>query len=61
MEVMRSGRPDASRPWAWWKFTVGIERPDDPAEQIRILQELGELRPGELQAFRERARADAIA
>jgi hypothetical protein len=49
------------RPWAWWRFSAGVEEPDDPAERIRIIEERGELRPGELQAFRERARADAVA
>jgi hypothetical protein len=46
-------RPGA-RAWAYWKFEVGEEPPDDDHEPIR-LAELGLLRDDEIAAIAERA------
>ena len=51
-EVMagRQGRCDGRRPWAWWAFEAGEERPEGDREAVR-LAELGELTADELAAF----------
>jgi hypothetical protein len=55
-EVMAGphGRGDGTRPWAWWAFEAGEERPDGDREPVR-LAELGELTAEELAALREEA------
>jgi hypothetical protein len=42
------------RPWAFWKFDLGEDRPEDDAETIR-LAELGLLRDDEVAAIAEAA------
>lgn len=51
VELMRQ-TPPGVRPWAFWVFDRGEDRP--AAEAVR-LAELGELSPGELATFRRRA------
>jgi hypothetical protein len=51
VELM-SRTPAGTRPWAFWVFDRGEDRP--AAEAVR-LAELGELSPAELAAFRRRA------
>lgn len=46
--------PLGSRPWGWWAFEAGEEMPCREVEPLR-LAELGELRPEEVAALRERA------
>jgi hypothetical protein len=66
-QIMREDvGPAGTRPWGWWRFVAGEERPRriwNPetrrsegiaAEAVR-LAELGELRDDELAALRERA------
>jgi hypothetical protein len=47
--------PDCSRPWAYWQFELGEERPRDPAEEIKRPTELGQLSRHELAALAEKA------
>ena len=44
-----------TRPWAWWHFDMGETMPDGDLAEATRLMELGELRPDELAALKERA------
>lgn len=48
------GRCDGWRPWAWWAFEAGEQRPDPDGETVRLAQ-LGELTAEELAVLREEA------
>jgi hypothetical protein len=58
-EVERAGVMDrlrvGSRPWAYWWFELGEDKPRNTAAEAVRLAELGELGAGELAALRERA------
>ena len=43
------------RPWAWWAFDAGEEKPRERAAETIRLAELGELEADEVVALRERA------
>ena len=52
-ELMRDRVYDGRRPWAYWRFELGEERPDRDQEPIR-LAELGLLRDEEIAAITEK-------
>jgi hypothetical protein len=55
-EIMRdSYDPPGTRPWAWWAFEAGEDRPAGSEPEAVRLAELGELGADELAALRERA------
>jgi hypothetical protein len=56
-ELLREERPflSGTRPWGWWRFEAGEERPRPRGDQTVRLAELGELRDEELAKLRERA------
>jgi hypothetical protein len=45
-ELLRQERPLSSgmRPWGWWRFVAGEERPGSNSDEAVRLAELGELR-----------------
>jgi hypothetical protein len=47
--------PVASRPWAWWVFDRGEEKPRSQVAEAVRLAELGQLTDDELAVLRERA------
>jgi hypothetical protein len=47
--------PPCTRPWAFWRFELGEDRPRSRAGEVVRLAELGVLTPEELARLRERA------
>ena len=55
MDHARNSSTPGRRPGAWWEFEAGEEMPRERGAEAIRLAELGELRPDEVAALRERA------